>query len=781
MHNHSFETLEYNKLKMEIAKYSHLINTEERLLALSPLNDIYKAKKEITIVIELSELMRFDGGIEINNIKDIEFLMKKVNLIGTYLEAEELFYVCENLKIFRRVKSKILSLKDKYKNLNSEFEGISSYKELENIIDKIVDNEKKIKDDASLELSKIRNEKNMINYYIKKKFDEIIANPSYEKMIQEKIVTIRDGRYVIPIKAEFKGQLKGVEHDRSSSGQTIYIEPFIIVQHNNKLREYEVKEREEIRKILLRMTDILRSNIDGLKEVDNAIKRIDFLNSKSLYANATKSVIPKFTEKEYINLVEARHPFIDQDKIVPLSFGIGKDKNILLITGPNTGGKTVALKTAGLLTLMALSGIPIPANEKTEIGFFTKIYADIGDEQSIEQNLSSFSGHLKNIKNILENINRGSLILLDELGSGTDPIEGAAFAMAIIDYIKEKKAKAIITTHYSEVKAYGYNEEDIESASMEFDISTLSPTYRLMLGIPGESNALTIAKKLGISEEVIERARNYISEEDKKVEKMILNIKEKSDEVTKEKYELENLRQELENLKKDYNQKIFEIENEKQEIIKKAYDESLEMVKNASLKAKSLINKLQKEDAKKEDAKETERSLNMLMRSINEDKKEKIKMDNRAKIDIKLDVGQKILVKNLNQEAIVLRVNEKKNEVQVQAGILKLSVPFEEIKIVEKNEKNSNYVNKHVANKRVVKYDIDIRGLNLDEGIVELEHYLDSATLNSYTEVHIIHGKGTGKLRLGIQEYLRTSSYIREYRDGNYNEGGLGVTVATLK
>jgi DNA mismatch repair protein MutS2 len=780
MQQHSYEVLEYNKLKIEVAKNAILEETEEKIIELSHIKDINKIRYQLDLTNDLAELIKFDGGIEINKIKDMQIYMKKINLIGAYLEAEDLYYVKENLKIFRRAKNKISGLKEKYKNLHKEFSGANTYKNLEEFMEKIVDDEKKVKDDASLDLANIRKEKASLGFSIRRKFDDIINNPSNEKMLQEKLVTVRDGRFVIPIKAEFKGQLKGIEHDRSSSGQTIYIEPLSIVSLNNKAREYEVKEREEIRKILLRMTDILRNNIDGLEEVYEALKVMDFINAKALFSIEYNCSVPKVIEKEYINLIKARHPFIDKNEVVPLDFGIGKNENILLITGPNTGGKTVALKTAGLLTLMTLSGIPITADEKTEIGFFNNVYADIGDEQSIEQSLSSFSAHLKNMKEILSSITKNSLILLDELGSGTDPIEGAAFAMAVIDYIKDKKSKAMITTHYSEVKAYAYNEENIGTASMEFDIETLSPTYKLLLGVPGESNALTIAKKLGIPDEIVEKAKKYISEEDKKVEKMITNIKEKSEEVEKSKLELENMKQNTEKLQEEYNEKMRLLEKEKEEIIKKAYEDAEKLVKNMQEKAKVLVKKIQSEEAKKEEAKATQRSLNMLMRSIEEEKTKKVEKKPKIKAKLEAKAGDKVFVKSLNKEAVVLKVNMKKQEVQIQAGILKLMVPFEDVKKVEEKKK-SGYVRTHTLNKRNVKYEIDIRGKAIDEGITEIESYLDSAMLNSYNEVYVIHGKGTGKLRIGIQQYLKKSPYVKDYRDGNINEGGLGVTVVKLR
>ncbi len=780
MQQHSYEVLEYNKLKIEIAKNAILEETQEKIIELSQIKDINRVKYQLALTSELSELIKFDSGVEINKIKDMQVYIKKTNLIGAYLEAEDLFFVKENLKIFRMAKNKICGLKDKYKMLFREFSEAQTYKNLEEFMEKIVDDDKKIKDDASLDLAKIRQEKANLAFSIRRKFDDIINNPSNEKILQEKLVTVRDGRFVVPIKAEFKGQLKGIEHDRSASGQTIYIEPLSVVSLNNKSREYEVKEREEIRKILLRMTDILRNNIEGLEEVYESLKVLDFINAKALFHIEYNCNVPKVVEKEYINLVKARHPFIDKKEVVPLDFGIGKKENILLITGPNTGGKTVALKTAGLLTLMTLSGITITADEKTEIGFFTNVYADIGDEQSIEQNLSSFSGHLKNIKEILSGVTKNSLVLLDELGSGTDPIEGAAFAMAVIDYIKDKKSKAIITTHYSEVKAYAYNEENIGTASMEFDIETLSPTYRLLLGVPGESNALTIAKKLGIPNEVIEKAKKYISEEDKKVEKMISNIKEKSDAVEQAKLELEEMKQKTESLKEEYSDKMRALEKEKEEIIKKAYEDAEKLVRNMQEKAKVLVSKIQSEEAKKEEAKETQRSLNMLMRSIEAEKSEKVEKKEKIKIKLEAKAGDKVFVKSLNKEAVVLKVNNKKQEVQIQAGILKLMVPFDDVRKIEE-KKRPTYVKTHTLSKCNVKYEIDIRGKAIDEGITEIESYLDSAMLNSYNEVYVIHGKGTGKLRIGIQQYLKKSPYVKDYRDGNINEGGLGVTVVKLR
>ena len=530
MNKHSYTVLEFDKLREELASYSAIEENHYKIMSMEPFKDFSSLNRELDILRDFTDFVKYDGGLETAGMRDICKLTKKSQLIGTYLDVEDLWDINYNLRLFRVFKNRLEDL-GKYRDLKDKFHDVPMLRAIEDIINKAVDNNKEIKDDASLDLRDIRFHKKTLSMNIKRKFDELFNEPQFSKVFQEKIITERDGRSVVPVKADFKGQIKGIEHDRSSSGQTVFIEPLSIVALNNKMRELEIKEKEEIRKILLRITDYIRNSKDDIDKVGEAIITLDILNARAVYGIEKKCVVPSINNREVLTLVEARHPFIPADKVVPLTFEIGKDYNTLLITGPNTGGKTVALKTAGLLTLMALTGIPIPAHEHSSIGFFTGVFADIGDEQSIEQSLSSFSAHLKNVQEILENVTKASLVLLDELGSGTDPAEGSAFAMAVIDYLKDKRCKSIITTHYSEVKAHGYNEEGIETASMEFNVETLSPTYRLMIGIPGESNALTIARRLGVSEEVINKAKSYISDDNKKIEKMISNIKDKADEL----------------------------------------------------------------------------------------------------------------------------------------------------------------------------------------------------------------------------------------------------------
>ncbi|MEG0068441.1 endonuclease MutS2 [Cetobacterium sp.] len=779
MNIHSYKVLEFNKLREELAHYMVIEENQDKILGLEPIRDINSLRKELEIVRDFMDFLRFDGGFEPNGMRDISSITKKAQLMGIYLETEDLWALNINLRLFRIFKGRLETL-EKYKELRSRFIGLPTLKNIEDLINKAIDPEKNIKDDASLDLREIRIQKKNTVANIKRKFDEIFSNPAYSKAVQEKIITTRDGRSVIPIKMDFKGLIKGIEHDRSSSGSTVFVEPISIVSLNNKMRELEVREREEIRKILLRLTDQVRLNTSVIDEIGQALSYLDILNGKAQYGIEKRCSIPEINNKEMVSLVKARHPFINPNFVVPLTFEIGKGYNTLLITGPNTGGKTVALKTAGLLTLMALSGIPIPADEKTSIGFFNGVYADIGDEQSIEQSLSSFSAHLKNIQEILNSVTKASLVLLDELGSGTDPMEGSAFAMAVIDYLKDKKCKSMITTHYSEVKAYGYNEEDIETASMEFDVETLSPTYRLLIGVPGESNALTIAKRLGVSEVIIEKAKSYISDEDKKVERMISNIKDKSLELETMQAEVAELKAKAKKDKEEYEEKLRVLEKEKNQILKEAYEKADKMMREMQNKAAALVNRIQKEDKTKEDMKDVQKSLNMLRTTLQEEKAETVETKPKVARKIDYKIGDRVFVNSINQYAIVNKINLNKETLNIQAGILKLEVSMDDVKtVVEPKKKEYRPINTHTKTR--VKSEVDLRGKLVDEAIYELETYMDRALMNGYREIYVIHGKGTGALRTGVLEFLKTSRYVKEFRTGGHNEGGIGCTVVTLK
>lgn len=776
-----YDVLEFHKIINELMELALLESTKEKFLDIDIIKEKSVLDKELVLMSEMIDFYKFDDGLELTGLTDLSRMFKSIDVIGSYLSSEDFSVLKRNLAIFRISKGRAKNVRDKYKTIWNLFADAQEVKDIENFISEAIDDNGELKDDASFGLRDVRRQKQNINANIKEKFDDLVSNKETQRAVQERIITKRNDRYVIAVKTDFKGLIKGIEHDRSATGSTVYIEPINIVSLNNKLREYEAREREEIRKILLRLTEIVKTKKEEILEIKEILERLDFLNAKTIYSVNKKCAVPKVINKEYLKLVDARHPLIDEEKVVPINFSVGNGENIMLITGPNTGGKTVTLKVAGLLTLMALSGIPIPAGEKTEIGYFNNVLADIGDEQSLEQNLSSFSGHVSKIKEIIENSSSKSLVLMDELGSGTDPMEGAAFAMSIIDYLNKKNITSIITTHYSEVKAYAFNSENIKSASMEFDVESLSPTYRLLEGIPGKSNALIIAKKYGISDEIIENAKKYISEDNKKVEEMIKSIKEKNDELHLLTQELENSKSELLTQKNLYEEKIVNLENEKNEIIKKAYDKADDYLKNIQAKAKSLIEKISREESKKEDAKNTQRSLNMLRESFIIDKKKNVKEKKVVVKNVDFSEGEEVLVKTLNQNGKILRVMPKDGRVQVQSGILKLVVSMDDVVKIQK--KKNNKLKNFAALKRTsqVRGELDVRGMNADEAISEIETYFDRAMLTGYNEVYIIHGKGTMVLRKKIQEYLRTSKYVSEFKDANQNEGGVGCTVVTLK
>lgn len=776
----NYDVLEFYKIINELIDLSRLEKTKEKFLDIDIIKEKSVLDKELMLMMEMIDFYKYDDGLELAGLADITKMMNSIDIIGSYLSAEDLAVLKKNLTIFRISKSRAKNVRDKYRTIWNLFSDVEEVKDIENFISEAINDEGVLKDEASIGLRDVRRQKQNINANIKEKFDELISNKSTQNAIQERIITQRNDRYVIAVKTDFKGLIKGIEHDRSATGSTVYIEPLNVVSLNNKLREYEAREREEIRKILLRITELVKTKKEEILEIKEILEKLDFIDAKTTYSVNKKCIVPKIINKEYLKLVEARHPLIDENTVVPINFELGNPENIMLITGPNTGGKTVTLKVAGLLTIMALSGIPIPANEKTEIGYFHNVLADIGDEQSLEQNLSSFSGHVSKIKDIIENANSKSLVLMDELGSGTDPMEGAAFAMAIIDYLNKKHVTSIITTHYSEVKAYAFNTTGIKSASMEFNVETLSPTYRLLEGIPGESNALIIARKYGISEEVIENAKSYISEDNQRVEEMLKSIKEKNDELETMQAQLEATRTELDKQKSIYEQNMIKLENEKNKIIKHAYEEADNYLKNMQAKAKNLIDKINSEESKKEDAKNAQRSLNMLRESFITDKKKNIKEKKVVTQNVDFAVGEEVLVKTMNQNGKILKIMPN-NRIQVQTGILKLVVSTDDIVKIQK--KKTNKFKNFASLKRTsqVRGEIDLRGMNADEAIAELETYMDRAMLTGYHEIYIIHGKGTMVLRKKIHEYLRTSKYVTEFKDANQNEGGIGCTVVTLK
>ena len=773
------DILEYYKIKNELIDYAILNSTKEKFLDLTLYTSKEKLEEELSLMLDMIDFYKYDDGFSIEVIKDIDAPLKSLEILGSYLETVDLSNIRMDIILYRKCKSRAKNVRDKYKRIYDLFVSSIDTKDLETVLNDIIDDDGNILETASPLLKDVRKQKHIINETIKDKLEGYINDPKFSNAIAEKFITTRNDRYVLAIKTDFKGLIKGIEHDKSSTGNTTYLEPLGIVSLNNRLREYEAREREEIRKILIRITEYIRGKKEEVLSINETLKRLDFLNAKVIFSHNHDCTVPKILTKGTFKLVNARHPFIPKDKVVPISFSIDEKSSLMLITGPNTGGKTVTLKVAGLLSIMALSGIPIPSDESSQILMFDRILADIGDEQSIEQNLSSFSSHVSSIANILKDSTSKSLILLDELGSGTDPIEGAAFAMSIIDYLNNMGCYGIISTHYSEVKAHAYNNQGIKTSSMEFDVKTLAPTYRLIEGIPGESNALIIAKKYGISDDIIQNAKSYISEDNKKVEKMLQAIKKQNEDLELANEKVRTLTEELNEKKEEYNKKIFDLEYQKEEILNESIKKADEYIRNMQAKAKALIEKINQEDASKQNVKDTQRSINMLYNSIIEDKKKSSKPSKIKIKDTGFSVGEEILVKSLNKTAKIIKILDTKASLQVQAGILKMVIPIADaIKLKHKNTKPKGTV---IYKRSDSKTEIDVRGMVASEAIHDIESFLDKAVLTGYTLVYIVHGKGTMVLRQKIREYLKTSPYVKEFKDAEQNEGGHGCTVVTLK
>lgn len=773
------DILEYYKIKNELIDYAILNSTKEKFLDLTLYTSKEKLEEELSLMLDMIDFYKYDDGFSIEVIKDIDAPLKSLEILGSYLETVDLSNIRMDIILYRKCKSRAKNVRDKYKRIYDLFVSSIDTKDLETVLNDIIDDDGNILETASPLLKDVRKQKHIINETIKDKLEGYINDPKFSNAIAEKFITTRNDRYVLAVKTDFKGLIKGIEHDKSSTGNTTYLEPLGIVSLNNRLREYEAREREEIRKILIRITEYIRGKKEEVLSINETLKRLDFLNAKVIFSHNHDCTVPKILTKGTFKLVNARHPFIPKDKVVPISFSIDEKSSLMLITGPNTGGKTVTLKVAGLLSIMALSGIPIPSDESSQILMFDRILADIGDEQSIEQNLSSFSSHVSSIANILKDSTSKSLILLDELGSGTDPIEGAAFAMSIIDYLNNMGCYGIISTHYSEVKAHAYNNQGIKTSSMEFDVKTLAPTYRLIEGIPGESNALIIAKKYGISDDIIQNAKSYISEDNKKVEKMLQAIKKQNEDLELANEKVRALTEELNEKKEEYNKKIFDLEYQKEEILNESIKKADEYIRNMQAKAKALIEKINQEDASKQNVKDTQRSINMLYNSIIEDKKKSSKPSKIKIKDTGFSVGEEILVKSLNKTAKIIKILDTKASLQVQAGILKMVIPIADaIKLKHKNTKPKGTV---IYKRSDSKTEIDVRGMIASEAIHDIESFLDKAVLTGYTLVYIVHGKGTMVLRQKIREYLKTSPYVNEFKDAEQNEGGHGCTVVTLK
>ncbi|MGB9679972.1 MAG: endonuclease MutS2 [Thermoanaerobacteraceae bacterium] len=777
-------SLEFDKIIKLIADNCSSLPGKELVYKTKICKDISKINEKLDFLNEVISYI-FSYGSFSFQFEDIRDFIKKAEK-GSILTNKEFLTLKEVLNLISNAKIYLKNTegKDKYPQLFDYKNSLILLQELKKSIETIILSEDEISDDASVVLKNLRRQKLNINDKIRNTLNSIIS--ARQKELQEPIITIREGRYVVPIKQEYRSSFKGLIHDQSSSGATLFIEPIQVVELNNELKQIDLKEKQEIYRILSELSEKVRNNSEVLYLNVDILTKLDEIFAKAKYAIQINGTKPELNNLGYINLKNARHPLIDPKNIVPISVNIGDKFNTLIITGPNTGGKTVTLKTIGLLTIMAMAGLNIPADDKSEISIFDKVFVDVGDEQSIEQSLSTFSSHMVNIVDILNNVNDKSLVLLDELGAGTDPTEGAALAMSILDFLHKKNAITIATTHYSELKQYALKTEGVENASVEFDISTLKPTYKLFIGIPGKSNAFEISKKLGLSENIISNARKYINEEALKFEDIINDLEQKRIEAEKSNSEIILLKKEIQELKKELEKERKNIEGEKEKIIESAREKAQKILNKARETSNEIIQKIKEAEKAQNKNKLINEAREKLKNSIEDIGESVIKKKDIILKEVPKDVkvGQSVYIVPLDQNGIVLSKPDKSGNVEIQAGILKMNVHISNLRVSavsDQTEKMKGYTKFFNEKSQNILSSIDLRGKNLDEAEMETEKYIDDAYLSGLKQVTIIHGKGTGILRDGISQILKKNKYVKSYRLGIYGEGGDGVTIVELK
>lgn len=791
MNEKALKVLEYKKIIDMLVEEADSTLGQSVAEQLMPSDNIEEVKLWLDETEETLQILLKRGNPPFGGLSDVKTSAKKA-IIGGMLDPKNLLKVADNLRVARRLKKYLLEdnsdKESAYPILQSYIQNLEINKNLEDEIENAIISEEEISDNASSELRKIRKNKKTKVDSIRSKLNGYLV--SHRKYLQEALVSVRGNRYVIPVKAEYKQNIPGIVHDQSSTGATLFIEPAAIVELNNQLKALEAEENKEIERILRTLSAKVAEFGTQIIENQDILTRLDFMYAKGKLALRMNAYKPNINDKGIVELHAARHPLISKKDVVANDIYIGKDYTSLVITGPNTGGKTVTLKTLGLLTLMMQSGLCVPTEIGSNMAVFSKVFADIGDEQSIEQSLSTFSSHMTNIVKILDEVDGNSLVLFDELGAGTDPVEGAALAIAILTKLYKKNIRTMATTHYSELKLFALSTEGVQNASVEFDVNSLRPTYRLLTGIPGRSNAFEISKRLGLNDEIIHEARAIISEDNLEFENVLDKIERDRLATEKNKAETEILRTEIETLKAQLKSKQNIFDKQKDKLIQDARYEAKQILKEAKEEADEIIKDLREIsksiEVEKEKTRLVEQSrerLNQKLGKINSElyTGEKIK---NTEVPKNLMVGELVLLINHNQEAQVLSLPDKDGNIMVQAGIMKLKVNISEVKqTLEKEKKKLQKKTAGMAKLRskAVSLEIDIRGQNVEDAYFEIDKYLDDACMSGLKEVTIIHGKGTGALRSGIQDILRSHRHVEKFRAGEFNEGGLGVTVVTLR
>lgn len=776
--------LEFNKVRDKLVQCCTFQVGKDKALELRPLENLAEAVCGLQETSEAKEILRLYPNLPLGGLRDIRAVLHKVK-IGGVLLGTELLDIAGTLKAGRRLKKFILEL-PKYRLIQDQAQLLGVFKDIEDKIERCIGDDAEVLDHASSELSILRRNMRTLQARIKERLEHIIRSPEFHKFLQDPIITVRDDRYVIPVKQEYRSQVQGIVHDQSASGATLFIEPLIIVEMDNDYRRYAAQEKQEVERILRELTAIVGAQAEKIDYTLQTLAYLDFVFAKGRLSAQMDAGEPRLNNCGMVEIIKGRHPLI-QGRPVPVSIRLGKDFDTLVITGPNTGGKTVTLKTVGLFCLMAAAGMHVPAEQGTELSIFQQIFADIGDEQSIEQSLSTFSSHMTNIVEIVNNVNCSSLILLDEVGAGTDPTEGAALAMAILKYLGDRGAKTIATTHYSELKSFAYNSERVENASVEFDIATLRPTYRLLIGTPGRSNAFEISSRLGLNEEVVGLARGYLSEREIQVADLLQNLEETQRATEDDREEAARLRHDLQDMQDSLEQERLGLLNKEREIMARASREAAEIVKQARSQAEEIINNLKSSVAEEKLRFHTANQAREKLKQM-ADEAEQLSARSQpvigGKPPQKIKPGDMVEIPRLQQKGQVLSEPNANGQVLLQVGIMKIALSLEELRLVKESKKESAATGsgRLTRNKMEnINKELDLRGLTVDEALYEVDKYLDDAVLAGLTQVYLIHGKGTGALRTAMQDYLNGHPHVKSSRLGQYGEGGTGVSVVDLK
>lgn len=792
MNQKVLRTLEYNKIVERLAEYAFGADTKERCLSLLPstsLSEITNAQQQTKDAMNRS-LKK--GRLDCSGIKPLSSAIRRVEIGGT-MNIEELLGLCKLLETARRVKAYGRKEREDIPSdsLSELFDGLEPLSPLCDEIRRCIISVDEISDDASSNLKSIRRSIRSTGDRIHGQLNQMLNNQNVRNCLQDFVITMRNGRYCLPVKAEAKSQITGMVHDQSSSGSTLFIEPMAVVNLNNELKELSIKEQDEIAVILATLSAKAGEYIPAIETDYQILTELDFIFAKAAYALEYNGITPHFNTERKIRILKGRHPLLDAKKVVPIDISLGSDFDQLVITGPNTGGKTVSLKTVGLLTLMGQAGLPIPSGDRSELAVFDDIFADIGDEQSIEQNLSTFSSHMTNIIHILKEANEHSLVLFDELCAGTDPTEGAALAVSILSYFHSRGIRTMATTHYSEIKIYALTTGGIENACCEFDVETLSPTYRLLIGIPGKSNAFAISKKLGLSDTLIEDARTRISSNEQNFEDLLSDLEASRITIEKEQAEINRYKSEIAALKQQLKNKQEKLDESRDAILRKAKEEANQILQEAKDTADEAIRNFNKYGTTRPSIQEMEKQRTNIREKMAANDKKSSKGKDTAiynpKVPKKLRIGDSVKVLSMNLTGTVHSLPNAKGDLFVQMGILRSQVNIKDLVLIEDAAPGSKKYAKTGAGKlkmsksASVSTEINLIGKTVDEAIALLDKYLDDAYLAHLPSVRIVHGKGTGALRSAVQSHLKRQSYIKSFHLGEFGEGDAGVTIAEFK